>query len=84
MNNEKLLERILEKENLNRAYKHVKRKGGAAGVDGMKVEELFGHFAEHKEEIIQKIRLRQYQPQPVLRVEIPKDNGGVRYWEYLQ
>ncbi|MBU9722082.1 MULTISPECIES: group II intron reverse transcriptase/maturase [Bacillaceae] len=74
----KLLDRILDRDNLNRAFKQVKKNKGAAGVDGMTVEELGGYMALNKEELISQIRQRKYQPSPVLRVEIPKPNGGVR------
>ncbi|MCD7036741.1 group II intron reverse transcriptase/maturase [Metabacillus sp. GX 13764] len=74
----KLLDAILDKENLNQAFKQVKRNKGAAGVDGMTIEELEEHLKKNKDEIIRQIRQRKFQPQPVLRVEIPKSNGGVR------
>lgn len=51
---------------------------GASGVDGMKVEELNLYMSDHWKEIEQAIRERRYKPQPVERVEIPKENGGVR------
>lgn len=78
MYEEKLLDKILNRDNLNRAFKQVKRNKGAAGVDGMTVHELAGYMALNKDEVISQIRQRKYQPQPVLRVEIPKPNGGVR------
>jgi group II intron reverse transcriptase/maturase len=74
----KLLSRILDKENLNQAYKKVVSNKGAAGVDGMTIDELGGFLAMNKDEILKQIRTRTYKPQPVLRVEIPKPNGGVR------
>lgn len=74
----KLLDKILSRDNLNQAFKQVKRNQGAAGVDGMTVHEVGSYMAENKDEIISQIRRRQYQPDPVLRVEIPKPNGGVR------
>ena len=74
----KLLDKILDRDNLNQAFKQVKRNKGAAGVDGMTVEELAGYLALNKEEIISQIRQRKYEPQPVLRVRIPKPNGGIR------
>src|SRR5690625_3886909 len=73
-----VLTRILINDNLNEAYKQVVRNKGAAGVDGMTIDELGGHLFENKEEIIRQIQQRKYQPQPVLRVEIPKPDGGVR------
>jgi len=73
-----LLERILTKENLNEAYKRVYANKGASGVDGVTVEELLDHLKEHKAELMESIRARRYKPQPVRRVEIPKDNGKMR------
>ena len=79
MYDRKLLDKILDKENLNRAYKQVKRNKGEPGIDGMTVFELRSHILENKQEMIEQIRQRTYQPSPVLRVKIPKDNGkGVR------
>ena len=73
-----MLERILERRNLNKAYKRVKQNHGAGGVDGMSVEELGAYLAAHKEEILHAILDGKYRPNPVLRVEIPKDNGKKR------
>jgi group II intron reverse transcriptase/maturase len=73
-----LLERILERGNLNKAYKRVYANKGASGVDGVTVEELQSYLKEHKAEILESIRTRKYKPQPVRRVEIPKDNGKKR------
>ena len=69
---------ILSKDNLNKAYKQVYRNKGASGVDGITVEELSSYIKEHKEEILWQIRHRKYKPQPVRRVEIPKENGKMR------
>ena len=74
----KLLDKILDRDNLNQAFKRVERNKGAAGVDGMTVKDLGAYMALNKEEIIFQIRQRKYHPQPVLRVEIPKPNGGIR------
>ena len=70
-----MLERILERQNLNEAYKRVKQNHGAGGVDGMSVEELGEYLAAHKEEILRSILDGKYRPRPVRRVEIPKENG---------
>nr|WP_307345341.1 group II intron reverse transcriptase/maturase [Metabacillus malikii] len=78
MHERKILDKILDRDNLNQAYKQVKKNKGAAGVDGMTVDELAGYMALNKDEIIRQIRKREYNPQPVLRVEIPKPNGGKR------
>ena len=73
-----LIEVILSKENLNRAYKKVVANKGASGVDGVTVEELGGYIRENKEVIVTSIRNRTYIPKPVRRVYIPKDNGKQR------
>lgn len=73
-----LLEKILSRDNLNRAFKRVKAKKGAAGVDGMTVDEAFIYFKENKKELLDKIYKGKYTPSPVKRVEIPKPDGGVR------
>ena len=75
---EGLLEQILSPENMNEAAKRVYRNKGAAGVDGVTVEELWSYVKVHWGEIERSIRERRYRPQPVKRVEIPKENGGVR------
>ena len=73
-----LLEEILSRENMMRAYKRVVANKGASGVDGITTEEVREYLIEHWEEIREQIRNRKYKPQPVRRVEIPKPNGGVR------
>ena len=78
MYTEKLMVQILDKENLKKAIKRVKKNKGAPGVDGMTIEELDRYFAEHSEEIRHQILSRTYHPQPVMRVEIPKSNGDKR------
>ena len=73
-----LLERVLDRNNLNRAYKRVKANKGASGVDGMTIDEALPWLKEHRDELLESIRSGKYKPSPVRRVEIPKDNGGVR------
>lgn len=73
-----LLEKILARENLNKAYKKVYQNKGVAGVDGITVEEIAEYIKENKDRITNKIRKRQYKPQPVKRVQIPKENGQKR------
>ena len=73
-----LLEKVLERGNLNRAYQRVKANKGACGIDGMTVDEALPWLKEHREELLGSIRNGKYKPSPVRRVEIPKDNGGVR------
>ena len=73
-----LLEKMLSDDNLNQAYLRVYRNKGAEGIDGMKYTDLKEYLKAHGEEIKEQIRTKTYKPQPVRRVEIPKDNGGVR------
>ena len=74
----KLIERILDKDNVRIALEKVITNKGAAGIDGMKVEELRGYMNANWPSIKQSILERSYRPAPVRRVEIPKPNGGVR------
>lgn len=73
-----LLEYILSPTNLNAAYLQVKRNKGAGGVDKMEVESLKDYLIANKEELIASILSGKYRPNPVRRVEIPKDNGTKR------
>lgn len=73
-----LLEKILDKRNMNEAYKKVCANKGADGVDGMEIEALDGYIRENWDSIREQIRKRSYTPQPVRRVEIPKPNGSRR------
>lgn len=73
-----LLEQILHRDNLNRAYKRVKKNKGSHGVDGMQVDELLPFLKQHGEALRKEIANEKYKPQPVRRVEILKPNGGTR------
>ena len=73
-----ILSKILNKDNLNRAYKRVKANKGAPGVDGMTIEQALPWLKEHNHELTERIRKGHYTPSPVRRVEIPKPDGGVR------
>ena len=72
------MDEVLSKDNLNLAYSRVVRNKGAAGVDEMTCEQVKEFLTVHGNELIHQIKSREYQPQPVRRVEIPKPNGGVR------
>ena len=76
--NMELLEQILAKENLNQAYKKVVANKGVAGVDGITVSEVDEYIKVNKEKLLNQIRKRKYKPQPVKRVQIPKENGKMR------
>ena len=73
-----VLEMILSPTNLNRAYKRVKTNKGSGGVDGLGVENLLSYLQQHKEELITTILKGNYHPNPVRRVEIPKEEGKKR------
>ena len=75
---EGLLEQILTPENLDLAYRQVKRNKGAGGIDGMQVDELLPYLKDHQNELVQALRDGKYRPSPVRRVEIPKENGKTR------
>jgi RNA-directed DNA polymerase len=68
----------LKTQNLNEAFKQVKRKKGAGGVDGMQVDDLLPYLKKHGTEILQSLQDGKYRPKPVRRVEIRKENGKVR------
>jgi group II intron reverse transcriptase/maturase len=73
---DKLLEQILQSDNLNKAYKKVKSNKGAGGVDGMSVDELLTFLKDNQKKLIQKLKDGKYKPNPVRRVEIPKETKG--------
>lgn len=75
---EGLLELILTRENLNRAYQQVKRNKGAGGIDGMQVDELLPYLRENREKLLQSLLDGKHRPKPVRRVEIPKASGKTR------
>lgn len=76
--NERLLERMLSRENMQAAWKRVKANKGTAGVDGMSIEAFLDFAREEWEKIREKLLAGTYQPSPVRRVEIPKATGGTR------
>lgn len=74
----RLIEQILEVNNVRTALEKVITNKGAAGIDGMKVEDLRDYMNANWKSIKQSILERSYKPAPVRRVEIAKPNGGVR------
>lgn len=76
--NEELMDRVLARENLNRAHAAVKANRGAAGIDGMGVDELTAHVREHWPKLEVKLRECRYKPAPVRPVRIAKPGGGER------
>jgi len=69
---------ITDRDNLNEAFKKVRRNKGAAGVDAKDIEATRQYLKENKEKITREIQTGQYTPQPVKRVEISKGNGDTR------
>jgi len=74
----RLLEKILDRENMNLAYKNVKRNKGSHGIDKLTVDELLAYLKKHGARLQEEILSGKYSPQTVRRVEIPKDNGQIR------
>jgi RNA-directed DNA polymerase len=75
---EHLMEEVCGRDNLRQAMKRVQANRGSAGVDALKVEELPKYLEQHWPAIREQLLRGTYKPQPVLRVEIPKPDGGVR------
>jgi RNA-directed DNA polymerase len=72
------MEAMLERENLKKALARVKRNKGAAGIDGISVDELPAYLSEHWPTIEAQLLAGTYKPQPVRRAEIPKASGCLR------
>ena len=75
---EHLFEQILSPSNLNRAYKVVIGNKGCGGIDRMSCKQLLPWLKSHKDLLIRSLMDGSYRPNPVKRVEIPKDNGKMR------
>jgi group II intron reverse transcriptase/maturase len=73
-----LLERIVDYENLTRAYKQVKRNGGSSGIDGMELDNLQVWLRSHINTFQEEVLTEQYEVSAILKVEIPKPDGGKR------
>src|ERR1700746_2116660 len=75
---EHLMEAICESDNIEAALRAVVRNKGAPGVDGITVKQLPGMLKARWSEIEDQLLQGRCQPQPVLRVKIPKPDGGMR------
>jgi RNA-directed DNA polymerase len=74
-----MMEAVVEGENMRRAYRAVVSNKGAPGVDGMSTDELQGYLQKNWARIKRELLSGRYEPQAVLRVEIPKPDGkGMR------
>lgn len=73
-----LLNKIVDYENLNRAYKQVRRNGGSSGVDQMEIDDLEQWLKENLDDLRISILNEEYEVNAVRKVEIPKPAGGTR------
>lgn len=73
-----MIEQVLNRRNVMRAYRQVVSNKGSAGVDGMQVSDLYQHLTKNRERIESELRQGKYLPQAILGVEIPKSNGKTR------
>lgn len=77
-NKNNLMEEILQKENMLIALQKVRENKGNPGVDKITIEELPDYLKSHWPKIKELLLISKYKPQPVMKVEIPKNNGGKR------
>ena len=75
---EKMMEEIVERENLKRALKRVIQNRGAEGADGMTVRDLTPYLKDHWPKLKEELLSGTYCPSPVKAQDIPKPNGGLR------
>src|SRR5271169_4827913 len=72
---EQLMEEVCDRENLRRAWKHVRRNKGSPGVDGMTIDDARDYLCEHWPSMRAQLHAGTYQPQQIKRVEIPKSQS---------
>lgn len=73
-----LIDKIYRKENLELAFKRVKRNNGAPGIDGETVSDFAAKLELNIEFLHERLKTNRYEPSPVRRAEIEKPEGGVR------
>jgi RNA-directed DNA polymerase len=73
-----MIEQVLKRKNLYKAYRQVVRNKGASGVDNMTVDELFSYLENNRNHIIKSTLNKTYIPKPIRGVEIPKSNEKTR------
>lgn len=73
-----LMERVVERRNVERALQRVRKNKGSPGVDGMTVDQLPEYVKDNWERLRAELLAGTYQPRPIRRQEIPKKGGGVR------
>lgn len=69
---------LLSKERLYKGFKKVWKAKGAAGIDRQSLSDFASNLSDNLAQLLLELQTKQYRPQPVRRVEIPKDDGGVR------
>lgn len=74
----KMIEKVVNRKNMLKAYRQVVSNRGSAGVDGMSVKELSSHLKQNRDGIVTALVNGHYLPQSILGVEIPKSNGKKR------
>ena len=73
-----LVDKVYRKQTLKEAWNKVKDNAGAARVDGQSVEQFEARAEHYLEELERALRMKEYRPQPIRRVEIPKGSGKMR------
>ncbi len=74
----RLMDAVVERNNLWQAYERVMRNKGAAGVDGLTVADFKAWLQQHWPNVRAALLAGEYMPMAIRKVEIPKPNGGVR------
>ncbi|MFS1951756.1 group II intron reverse transcriptase/maturase [Vibrio breoganii] len=69
---------LLHKERLYKGFKKVWKAKGAAGIDGQSLSDFASNLSNNLDQLLAELQNKQYEPQPVRRVEIPKEGGGIR------
>jgi RNA-directed DNA polymerase len=73
-----MIESIVSRKNIRSACKQVVSNQGSAGVDGISVKELSEYLKTNQVRITEEVLKGTYPPQPILGIEIPKENGKKR------
>jgi len=73
-----LLQAVLARENMQQAWKRVRANKGAAGIDGLDIDQTAERLRSAWPAIREHLLSGTYRPQPVRRVTIPKPDGGER------
>ncbi|WP_254304108.1 reverse transcriptase domain-containing protein [Shewanella sp. VB17] len=69
---------LLSKEKLYKGFRRVWKAKGAAGIDRQSLSDFASNLSDNLDQLLHELSTKQYQAQPVRRVEIPKEDGGVR------